>query len=347
MRAHWFLPCLCLGWSAYAGPRRHDDTALAVERISASSDGYDIFIDIELPRGELERLRAMGLQPVLTVSGDAPGTVIMRTHVDIPLRTNMTHGNLPVPRSCNPGVAGDPFPCFPRTLTIGVSSQNSRGRLDWLDVGAAVVESLDVRIDATAQHLPPPVLERHWAGDPDVIRACGAAFVGSSNSTTCTEKVDRAPESPVETIVACDGAFVSNADVLSCLSNALDTPHQNPPPEVIVACDEAMVGSADTLQCIRDASPAAAPRSLVSACDQAFGGTSETLQCIQSAAPSTHPPADWIPACDRATVSSTSTLKCVAAASLYRSNPAPTIEACGDASTGDAAIVTCIERGTR
>lgn len=167
------------------------------------------------------------------------------------------------------------------------------------------------------QPLPPPPPQpqpqpvgHNYAGDPQVIRACGNAVYGQQNRTMCLAAVFRVRTDPTRMIAACDKSIYGDAATLDCIKLGAAS-HRDISP-AIIACDAATTGNTNTLACVRAAGALGPYIAVIAACDQAMVGDPNTLSCIQIAS------------------------------RIRGRNPVPTIRSCAESMVGDSAALACL-----
>ena len=116
----------------------------------------------------------------------------------------------------------------PDAMTVAIAFRDfgSQNLIQWMEVGGIPVVSLTVPVDHPIGGnpirppvvLPPPRI--NWAGQPQVIAACGKAFFGQAGQTSCLDAVANFPIDPTASITACRTAMFGDANALACLQRA-------------------------------------------------------------------------------------------------------------------------------
>ncbi len=223
----------------------------------------------------------------------------------------------------------------PDAMTVAIAFRDfgSQNLIQWMDVGGIPVVSLTVPVDHDQTGRPgapgpgpgptgpvpvrppvvPPPVRINWAGQPQVIAACGQAFFGQAGQTSCLDAVARFPVDPTASIVACHASLFGDANALACLQRVALAPGDAT--ELIRACHLSLFGDANALACIDHGRSARfEPSGIVRACHQAMFGDATALRCIAIAATAAR-------------------------------DPSPTLAACRGSMRGDEAVMGCLERG--
>ncbi|MCA9517011.1 MAG: hypothetical protein KC635_18840 [Myxococcales bacterium] len=126
--------------------------------------------------------------------------------------------------------------------------------------------------------VPPPP---QWGAMPNVIKACGDAFIGS-NSQRCLDIVRDYTYDPVPAIRACEDAVIGDEHGLQCLQHA--KAFRGDPSSALRACNDALIGDDSVMACLDAAAFARVdPAPAIRACADAAIGDNNTLSCIQGA----------------------------------------------------------------
>lgn len=222
----------------------------------------------------------------------------------------------------------------PDTTTVAIAFRDfgSQNLIQWMDVGGIPVVSLTVPVDhdqigqnggpsgptpirprpRPPEVVPPPV-RINWAGQPDVIAACGRSFFGQAGQTSCLGAVASFPVNPTASIMACDTSMFGDDNALACLQRGALAP-------------------GDTTALIR-------------ACDQAMFGDDNALRCMDHGRAARFEPSGIVQACDQAMFGDDNALRCIAIATSAALDPSPTLAACKSSMSGDDAVMGCLERG--
>lgn len=128
---------------------------------------------------------------------------------------------------------------------------------------------------------PPRYDPPQWGAMPNVIKACGDAFIGS-NGQRCLEVVRDFRYDPVPAIRACSDAVVGDSSALQCLQHA--AAYRGDPSGALRACADALIGADSVMACFDAAANARVdPAPAIRACADASVGNGNTLMCIQNA----------------------------------------------------------------
>lgn len=162
---------------------------------------------------------------------------------------------------------------------------------------------------------PPAIITptTNWAGNPDVIAACGWAFNAPGAEVGCLDAARNYLANPVPVIKACDSALNADEAELNCvkLLARVPVPAQGNLPRMLAACDDAFNADASTLTCVQDAMSAVYPtENVIKACDLAFSQDAQTNACVRTAAASRQDPTPQLQACDRGMSGDAQTLAC-------------------------------------
>src|SRR6185369_2895904 len=75
----------------------------------------------------------------------------------------------------------------PRPLRVSLGGGDERREIGWFVVGGVEVTALELHVRRVGgpsdTPLPPPAPHLSWAGQPQVIKACGDAFEGADNES--------------------------------------------------------------------------------------------------------------------------------------------------------------------
>lgn len=205
----------------------------------------------------------------------------------------------------------------PLTLTLGPV------RVRRLELAVAWTPGRPPRPPVPVTTLPPPsppsppMARPSWASRREVIQACGAAFSGSRNKSSCLETVARSPFPPAGIIKACERSMDGDSHELECLRVAVGARYD--PSAALAACDKAMNGDTNELKCLSAAVTARyEPAGAIAACEKAMDGDRNALRCIEAAVKAPRDPSSAIEACDRSTSGDRSELECIERATRLR-----------------------------
>jgi hypothetical protein len=116
--------------------------------------------------------------------------------------------------------------------------------------------------------------------DPDLIGACGDAFMGDRAEQRCLQAAKPYAYNRVSLVRACESAMGGDTSELECIEAARNA--QYPMPSAIAACEEAMGGDSLELSCIKLVARARRdPTDLIRACSDSMSGDRSELNCIR------------------------------------------------------------------
>lgn len=195
-------------------------------------------------------------------------------------------------------------------------------------------QAVDLSVNGTRWSRLPLVVRYDWAGETQVIDACGGR-------AECLAQVRSVAFDPTAAITACakisyNGEVVDNC-VAAAVRGDVDTS------AVVGACQQISYNTDVVVECVRDAAPAAVEMSrVIGACQQISYNSEVVLGCVTRAAGSRYDMTQAIGACQQISYSSDSVLDCIGRAAPAGRDPSAAIKACAGQSYDTSVVLGCI-----